>query len=56
MPSDKHNLIMATATVLIFSLFDVALAQQVPFGIPQCMCMDLPVPSFVSKQISTVKN
>ena len=35
MPSDKHNLITAKATGLIFSLFDVALARQVPFDIPQ---------------------
>ena len=35
MPSDKHNSITAKATGLIFSLFDVALAQQVPFGILQ---------------------
>ena len=35
MPSDKHNSIMAKAMGLIFSLFDVALAQEVPFGIPQ---------------------
>ena len=35
MPLDKRNLITAKATGLIFSLFDVALARQVPFGIPQ---------------------
>ena len=35
MPSDKHNLITAKATGLIFSLFDVASAGHVPFGIPQ---------------------
>ena len=35
MPSDKRNSITAKATGLIFSLFDVALARQVPFGIPQ---------------------
>ena len=35
MPSDKHNSIMAKATGLISSLFDVASVQQVPFGIPQ---------------------
>ena len=35
MPSDKRNLIAAKATGLIFSLFGVALALQVPFGIPQ---------------------
>ena len=35
MPSDKRNSIMAKATGLIFSLFDVALAREVPFGIPQ---------------------
>ena len=51
MPSDKHNSITAKATGLIFSLFDVASARQVPFGIPQyvqCLFMDLPVSSFVS--------
>ena len=35
MPSDKCNLIMVKATELIFLLVDVALAQKVPFGIPQ---------------------
>ena len=35
MPSDKCNSITAKATGLIFSLFDVASARQVPFGIPQ---------------------
>ena len=35
MPSDKRNLITVKATGLIFSLFDVASARQVPFGIPQ---------------------
>ena len=35
MPSDKRNLITAKATDLIFSLFDVASAREVPFGIPQ---------------------
>jgi len=35
-PSDKHNLITANVTSLIFSLFDVASARDVPFGIPQC--------------------
>ena len=35
MPQDKHNSIMAKATGLIFSLFDVASAQEVSFGIPQ---------------------
>ena len=35
MPPDKCNLIMAKATGLIFSLFDIASAQEVPFGIPQ---------------------
>ena len=40
MPSDKRNLIMAKATGLIFSLFDVASAREVLFGIPhyvQCI-------------------
>ena len=35
MPSDKRNSITAKATGLIFSMFDVASARQVPFGIPQ---------------------
>ena len=35
MPSDKCNSITAKTTGLIFSLFDVASAQEVPFGIPQ---------------------
>jgi len=37
MPSDQRNSIMAKATGLIFSLFDVASAREVPFGIPQYM-------------------
>ena len=44
MPSDKHNLITAKATDLIFSLFNVASAGHVPFGIPQyiqCILHDL---------------
>ena len=35
MPSDKHNLITANATNLMFSLFDVGSAEDVPFGILQ---------------------
>ena len=35
MPSDKHNSITAKAMGLTFSLFDVALAGRVPFGISQ---------------------
>ena len=35
MPSDKYNSITAKAMGLIFSLFDVASAREVPFGIPQ---------------------
>ena len=35
MPLDKHNLITAKATGLIFSLFDVASSREVRFGIPQ---------------------
>ena len=35
MPSDKCNSITAKAAGLIFSLFDVASARQVSFGIPQ---------------------
>ena len=35
MPSDKCNSITAKATGLIFSLFDVTFAQEVPYGIPQ---------------------
>jgi len=33
MPSDSRNSTMAKATGLIFSLFDVASAQEVPFAI-----------------------
>ena len=48
----KHNAIMAKATGLIFSLFDVASVGHVLFGIPQyvynAFFMDLPVSSFVS--------
>jgi len=35
MPSVKHNAIPTKDTGLIFSLFDSASAQEVPFGIPQ---------------------
>jgi len=35
MPSDKRNSITAKATGLIFSLFDIASAREVPFGTPQ---------------------
>ena len=35
MPSDKRNSIMAKATGLIFSLFDITSARHVPFGMPQ---------------------
>jgi len=35
MSSDQRNSITAKATGLILSLFDVASAQEVPFGIPQ---------------------
>ena len=35
MPPDKCNSIMAKAMGLIFSLFDIALAQEVPFGMLQ---------------------
>jgi len=39
MPSVKCNLTIATAKTmgLIFLLFDIALAQVVPFGIPHCV-------------------
>ena len=45
MPSDKCNSVTAKATGLIFLLFDVALAREVPFGIPQyvqCILHGLP--------------
>ena len=51
MPSDKHNLVMAKAMGLIFLLFDVASARQVPFGIPQyvqCILHGLTSVLFVS--------
>ena len=35
MPSGKRNLTMAKAMGLIFSVFDIALTREVPFGIPQ---------------------
>ena len=35
MSSDKRNSITVKPMGLIFSLFDVASAQEVPFGIPQ---------------------
>ena len=35
MPSDKCNSITAKATGLIFSLFDVSSAREVPLGTPQ---------------------
>ena len=35
MPSDQCNSITAKASDLIFSLLDVTLAREVPFGIPQ---------------------
>ena len=35
MLSDKRNSITAKGTGLIFSLFDVTSAREVPFGIPQ---------------------
>ena len=44
MPSDQYNSITAEATGLIFSLFDVASAREVPFGILQyieCICHGL---------------
>ena len=44
MPSDKCSSVTAKATGLIFSLFDVASAREVPFGIPlyvQCILLGL---------------
>jgi len=37
MPSDSRNSTMAKAMGLIFSLFDIASAREVPFAIPLCM-------------------
>jgi len=37
MPSDSHNSKMAKATGLIFLLFNVTLAREVPFAIPLYM-------------------
>jgi len=51
MPSDYCNSTMAKATDLIFSLFDVASAREVPFAIPlymQCILHQLTSASFVS--------
>ena len=59
MPSDWHNLITAKAKGLNFSLFDVAAAREVPFGIPQCVAFirELPVSSFVfHSSLLTVKS
>ena len=39
---------MAAARDLIFSLFNVASAQDVPFGMPQCILHGLTVVLFVS--------
>ena len=54
-PSDKCNSITAKAIGLIFSLFNVALAREVPFGIPQyiqCILHGLlPMSSFVVKSV-----
>jgi len=59
MPSDQRNSIMAKAAGLIFSLFDVTSAREVPIGIPQYMhsiLQDLPVSSFVfHSSLPTVK-
>ena len=59
MPSDKHKLITANTTGLIFLLFDVASAREMPFGVPQyvqCIpqALTVPVSSFAS--LLTVKN
>ena len=35
MPSDRRNSITAKVTGLIFALFDIASAQEVPYGTPQ---------------------
>ena len=60
MPSDQRNVITAKATGLIFSLFNITSAREVPFGILQYsnpFFMDLPVSSFVShSSLLTVKN
>jgi len=51
MPSDQCNLTMATATGLIFLLFDIASAWEVRLlyhCIYNAFSMDLPVPLFVS--------
>jgi len=37
MPSDSRNSTMAKAMGLIFSLFNVASAREVPFAIPLCI-------------------
>ena len=42
MPPDNHNSIMAKATGLNFSLFDITLAREVPFGILQYVQCILP--------------
>jgi len=57
MPSDQRNSTMAKATHLMFSLFNVALAQKVSFGTYNAFFMELPVPSFVfHSTLLTVKS
>jgi len=47
MPSDQRNSTMDKGMHLIFSLFDVTSAQEVPFGIPQYVQYIFMVPFFV---------
>jgi len=61
MLSVKHNSITAKAMGLIFSLFNVASAREVPYGIPYSTCnvffRDLPVSFFVfHSSLLTVKS
>jgi len=54
MPSDSHNLTMAKAMGLIFSLFNIASAREVPSAIALYIQCILYVPSFVSAQCNFV--
>jgi len=56
MPSDQHNAIMTKVIGLIFSLFDVASAQEMPFGIPQYVqCILQGLTSVFRSSLLTVK-
>jgi len=59
MPSDQCNSTIAKVTHLIFSLFDIASTQEVPFGIPQyvqCILHGLTVPVPSHSSLLTTKS